>query len=103
MPDEVRVDPALLRAGAAACRDVHQGITPSLSDVEPQTIAAEQALPGWATATVLKDIVWWWRDDVSGLGRVLGTTADALEACAHDYDLTDHANAAHFDQVRRPW
>ncbi|HZM81934.1 MAG TPA: type VII secretion target [Candidatus Limnocylindrales bacterium] len=103
MANEVRVDPELLRAGGRACRAVGDGIGRSVSDVEPETVGAQKALPGWATAKALNDVLWWWRDDLEKLEKRLDATADALEACAQDYRTTDQANADHFYRAQRPW
>lgn len=103
MSDEVRVDPSVLNAGATVCRDVRAGIGSRVSDVEPETVAAQDGLPGWSTARALKDLTWWWRDDLDRLGKRLGSTADALDACATDYTTTDRANADHFYHAERSW
>ena len=103
MADEVRVDPAVLRSAASRCRDLHGGLNASLSDVEPETVAADSGLPGWQTRQALRDLLWWWRDDLKKLGARLESVAGALDRSALDYEHTDHTNAAYFREAVLPW
>jgi hypothetical protein len=103
MSNEVRMDPELLRTGGRACRAVGDGIGRSVSDVEPETVGAQKALPGRVTANALNDLLWWRRDDLTKLEQRLDATAEVLEACAQDYQTTDQADADHFYQAQRPW
>jgi hypothetical protein len=63
--------------------------------VRPRTRA--RGLSCWYTRRALEDLLWWWRDDLSKLGKYLDTFGGALEACARDYAHTDKASADHFD------
>lgn len=100
MADEVRADPQLLRAKAQSCLDLHGSLRSSLSDVEPETVAADRGLSGWQTQAALQQLLWWHRDDVAKLGTELQDMADALGRCAADYEHTDQASADHFTDVR---
>lgn len=100
MADEVRADPQLLRAKAQACLDLRGSMNSSLSDVEPETVAADRGLNGWFTQRALQQLLWWHRDDVAKLGTELQELADALGRCAADYQHSDHASEDYFYEVR---
>lgn len=100
---EVRVDPDKLRTAGLACGDLRDTLGHSIADVEPETVAAKRALPGFLMQNALQDVLWWWRDDLTRFGKRLDATADALEACARDYEQADHASASHFYSAERPW
>ena len=99
--DEVRVEPARLTAAAQVCRDARDGLGRAVSDVEPETIAADKGLNGWASQRALQDLLGWWRDDLSKLGKRLDATAEGLTACADAYARSDAASAGTFATAER--
>jgi hypothetical protein len=96
MPDEVRVDPALLDAGARVSADLRGALSKDVIDVEPETVGAAQQLAGWSTGRAAEDLIWFWRDDLTKLGARLDALASGLAACARDYRHSDRASADHF-------
>jgi hypothetical protein len=100
---ETRVEPQRLRDSALVCRDLREDTSRPVADVEPETVAAERALVGWAFSGALEHLLWNQRDDLTRLGRRLGSMADALDKCATDYENSDAAGAGHFYHTVRPW
>jgi uncharacterized protein YukE len=101
LADEVRVDPSVLRAGARACSDLRNELSRDEADVEDSTESAASALSGWYTGDAVEQLLWWYRENLSGTAKYLGKFGDALESSARDYEHTDRANAWNFD-IRTP-
>jgi hypothetical protein len=100
MADEVRVDPAVLDAGAGTCHEVSGSLVHDLTSVGSPTEQAASGLPGWFTRRVLEDLPHWWCDDSAKLGKYIDKVGTGLESCARDYRHTDHANARCRSSVR---
>jgi hypothetical protein len=87
----------VLEAAAGVCGDLRDRVGQDGREVVPVTEAAMSGLAGWRTRQALDVMLDAWTDDVTGLGRYLGSLGDALSGCARDYRYTDHANAELFD------
>lgn len=99
MSDEVRVDPAVLDAGAGVAEGLRDTLRAGLTDVEPETMAAARALAGWLTGRSVEGLAWRWRDDLASLGTRLTGLADGLALSARDYRYVDRASADNFRAV----
>jgi hypothetical protein len=97
LANEVHVDPTVLAAAAKACDGLRDSLSHDVADVEPETIDAARGLPGWYTKRALEDLLWWWRDDLTKLGRYLDTFSGALQTAGHDYQVSDHSSVDRFD------
>ncbi|HWG99305.1 MAG TPA: type VII secretion target [Pilimelia sp.] len=97
MGEELRVDPAVLSAAAGACQRFGEATARQWRRVEPETVDAARALPGWRTARALQDTLGAWEDDMTRLVAHLQRLGTALEECAADYRRADAASAGHFD------
>ncbi|GAB3808648.1 hypothetical protein [Micromonospora zhanjiangensis] len=96
MPDEIRVEPAVLDAGALAMVDLRETLLKDVTDVTPETEQAARDLAGWSTALAVENLLWFWRDDLRKLAAQFESGTDGLRGCARDYRQTDHASAEHF-------
>ena len=93
---QLDVDLGVLRGSTQALRDVRMSMDKAVANLQPPTLAATGALPGWHTARALGDLLAWWGDDLGTFGVHLGETADAMAACVRDYEAGAEASEQYF-------
>ena len=86
----------MLEAKAGVAADLRTQLDRELTDVEPETAQAARELTGWQTGRALGNLLHWWQDDLTNLGRRLDAMSDGLRRCASDYRHSDHASADNF-------
>ncbi|MFD7449556.1 hypothetical protein [Kitasatospora sp. NPDC059827] len=93
----VLVQPGVLQQTAGEARRLRGELKSSVTRVEPDTVAAVQALAeGWASGPALSQALTWWKARWTSLDNRLGLTADRLDTTARSYHATDASAATAF-------
>jgi len=97
MPEEVRVDPAVLDRAAERCHLLGADTAALSKLVEAPSVEAARGLRGWLCARAVEDVVYAWGDHFKKYAGFQDKLADAFASCARDYRASDHAAASAFD------
>ncbi|MFJ1796577.1 hypothetical protein [Kitasatospora griseola] len=90
------MDPAELRASAAAARTIGEELQPPSTTATASSRTAAGELTGWSIGPELQNLADGWDPTLGKLRERLTTTAAALEGSAQGHEWTD-------DQIADTW
>ncbi|QKW23942.1 hypothetical protein HUT16_36920 [Kitasatospora sp. NA04385] len=96
MSEQIRVDPAELRASAAAVRSIGEELQPPATGATDSSRTTAGELAGWSVGAELQSLADGWAPALGRLSERLADTASALEASAQGHEWNN-------DQIAETW
>ncbi len=96
MSERISVDPAELRASAAAARSIGDELQQPATTAAGASRSTGGELAGWSVGAELQSLADGWAPTLGKLTERLATTASALEASAQGHEWND-------DQIAGTW
>ncbi|RAJ44641.1 hypothetical protein K353_01217 [Kitasatospora sp. SolWspMP-SS2h] len=89
MSEQISVDPAELRASAAASRSIGEELRQPVAAATGASRTTGGELAGWSVGAELQRLAKGWTTPLGGLAERLAATAAALEASARGHEWND--------------
>ncbi|MFC8719418.1 hypothetical protein [Kitasatospora sp. NPDC057198] len=93
MSEQISVDPAELRASAAAARSIGEELRQPAAAATDSSRSTAGELAGWSVGKELQSLAEGWAPTLGRLSERLDTTASALEAGAQGHEWNNDAIA----------